>query len=254
MLTELVGAAAVVVGPAMASSQWPGFGILFGVVTALGLVALALVPRLAADRGDQILLGGVGAVALLESVPSAIGYFSRDAALATGLAIWFVGAIVLFLGARRLVRLPVVVEAAGAAALIGGAALTGIQATGFATLFGIATAVGLIALGMLPGRVLLSVFGSLGLLIFVPWAIGWFFPGENIAPVLILVAGALILGVAVLLTRMGGRFRKELGGPKPAAPRPGPTAPGPTAGRRGGPGRDTHGPGAKPPPVAVGGV
>jgi len=72
--------------------------------------------------------------------------------------------------------------------------------------------VGLVALGMLPGRVLMSVFGSVGLLVNVPWAISWFFPGEGRAPLLILVAGVLILLVAVLLTRMGGRFREELVG------------------------------------------
>ncbi len=54
------------------------------------------------------------------------------------------------------------------------------------------------------GQVLLSVFGSLGLLIDVPWTIGWFFPGEGRAPLLILVSGAVILAVAVALTRMAG--------------------------------------------------
>jgi hypothetical protein len=104
-----------------------------------------------------------------------------------------------------------VVEALGGLALLGGAALTGMQWPGFAPLFGLATALGLVALGMLPGQVLLSVFGSLGLLINVPWAIGWYFPGEGRAPLLILVSGVLVLAVAVLLARMGGRFRRELG-------------------------------------------
>jgi hypothetical protein len=89
--------------------------------------------------------------------------------------------------------------------MIGGAAITAMQSPAFATLFGIATAIGLLALGTRPDLALLSLFGSLGLLVFVPWAIGWFFPGEGRAPLLIMVSGALILGVAFFLAR---RFRR----------------------------------------------
>jgi hypothetical protein len=67
------------------------------------------------------------------------------------------------------------------------------------------------------------VLGSVGLLINVPWAISWFFPGEGRAPLLIMVSGGLIIAVAILLTRMGDRFRRDLGplrhhGPPPSAP------------------------------------
>ena len=78
---------------------------------------------------------------------------------------------------------------------------------GWWVLFGIATAGGLIALGMLPRQVLLSVLGSVGLLVNVPWAIGHFFPGEGRAPLLIMVTGGLIIAIAVLLTRSSGRLR-----------------------------------------------
>jgi hypothetical protein len=127
------------------------------------------------------------------------------------LTTWVIGSALLFVGSRGRVRLAHVATAFGAAALIGGAALTGVQWQAFAPLFGIVTAIGLVGLGMLPGQVLLSVFGSLGLLVNVPWAIGHFFPGEGRAPLLIMVSGVLILGAAVLLSRMGGRFRRELG-------------------------------------------
>ena len=47
-------------------------------------------------------------------------------------------------------------------------------------------------------------------LVNVPWAISHFFPGENLAPLLIAVSGVLLVVIAVVLTRMGGRFRREL--------------------------------------------
>lgn len=211
LLTYSVGALALVVGAAITVDNWPGFGLPFIVATAGGLLALAVVPGLAPDRGDQVTAAVLGGVALLQSVPSTIGYFSPDAGAATGVTTWLVGCGLVFLGARRLVRVPVVVEALGGLAIIGGAALTGFQWPGFAPIFGLVTAVGLIAIGMLPGQVLMSVFGALGLLVNVPWAIGWYFPGEGRAPLLILVSGALIVAVAIVLTRMGDRFRHELG-------------------------------------------
>ena len=76
-----------------------------------------------------------------------------------------------------------------------------------------ATAIGCIAVGMLPGRVLMSVVGSVGLLAFVPWAIAHFFPGEGRAPLLIVVSGALIVAVAVLMAAQSTRWRDEVGGP-----------------------------------------
>jgi hypothetical protein len=153
----------------------------------------------------------LGGIVCLQAVPSALGYFALDAGLATGLATWLIGAGLVYVGGLSVIRVPVLAEIAGGLAMIGGAALTGVQFHGFAPLFGIVTAIGLVGLGMLPGRVLMSVLGSLGLLINVPWAIGWYFPGEGRAPLLILVSGVLVIAVAVLLTRMGDRFRHELG-------------------------------------------
>lgn len=227
LLTEGIGGVAVVFGAFTTAGDWQGVGLVFAVTTAFGLLALAAVPGPARDRVDQLVLTVLGAVALAGAVPAALGYYSRDAGLATGLVTWAVGAGLVLVGARRLVRVPLVVEGLGGAAIIGGAALTGAQVTGFATIFGIVTAVALVALGMLPGQVLLSVLGSLGLLVNVPWAIGWFFPGEGRAPLLIMVSGALVIGVAVLLTRMGGRLRRELGGPRPDGGTPSGVAPGP---------------------------
>ena len=136
---------------------------------------------------------------------------SSDLAV-TGLVVWAGGVGLIALAMSGRVRAAVVVESFGAAATIGGAALTGVQWHGAAPLIGIASAAALVAAGTRPGQVLLSAFGSLGLLINVPWAIGWFFPGEGRAPLLVSVSGLLLIAVALFLARSGPRWRREFGG------------------------------------------
>jgi hypothetical protein len=58
---------------------------------------------------------------------------------------------------------------------------------------------------------LLSLIGSVGLLVYVPWSISHFFPGEDRAPLLIAASGLVIVAVAVLVARSAGRVRAELG-------------------------------------------
>jgi hypothetical protein len=212
LLTEGTGAIALVVGAAVTTNDWYAFGSLLGVATAFALLAVSAVPGLAPGRGDIATTAVIGSVALVEAVPSAIGYFSERAGAVTGATTWLVGAALIFLGARRLVRAPVVAEALGATALLVGAAVTGTQWQDLAPVVGIVTAVGLIVVGMFPGQALLSLFGSVGLLVNVPWAIGRLFPGEGRAPLLVMVSGVLILAVALLLARLGPRLGRELGG------------------------------------------
>lgn len=212
LLGEAVGAIAVIVGGTTIASAWQAFGLLFACASAIGLLAVAIVPGFARTRAEVALLTTFGAVAFVLVVPGTVGYFALDAGAATGVATWLFGAAMVAIGGRRLVRQPMLVESFGAVALIGGAALTAIQWSGFAPLFGVATAIGLITIGMLPGQVLMSVFGSLGLLINIPWAIGYYFPGEGRVPLLVFISGVLIILIAVLLARMGGRLRRELGG------------------------------------------
>ena len=134
----------------------------------------------------------------------------------TGLTVWLSGVGLLTVGWTSRARWPVAFEILGAIVTLAGAAVCGAQAPGFAALFGIVNAAALLVLGMRPGRVVLSAVGALGLLGNVPWAIGWFFPGENRAPLLIMVSGALIIGAAILMTRLSGRFKSEMGHPHPA--------------------------------------
>lgn len=210
-LTIGVGAASMVVGAVIASQPMPSAAALFAVATTLGLLALATAPLTIGDFADRVMLTVVGAMGAVQTVPITVAHFTNEAGLVTGLVIWAAGGGLIFTASRAAVRSPIAVEVFGGIALVAGAAITGAQVVAFATLFGCATAITLIALSTGRGRVLLSLFGSIGLLVNVPWGIAHFFPGEGRAPLLILVSGGLIVLVAVWLARMGGRFRRELG-------------------------------------------
>lgn len=209
-LTAGIGGTATLVGAAVISNEWQGPGLVFLLLTAAGLLAIATAPVGSATDATRVVLTVVGGLGMLQATPVTVGYFADRAGVVTGLVVWSVGGCMLLLAARKAVRTPIVVEIAGGVALVAGAAVMGVQSVAVATTVGILTAVGLIGLGTIPGRVLLSLFGSLGLLINVPWAINHFFPGEGRAPLLIFASGTIIVAAAVWLARMGGRFRREL--------------------------------------------
>lgn len=211
LVTEAIGAAVLFSGLIEINNAWIGFGLIFTVASAVALVGLALTRKPLRALGDAHVFGIAGGFLLVQGAPSAIGYFAQEAGLVTGLIVWAIGAALIAVGATRRIRLGPVVEIGGGFATLLGAAVIGSQYTGFATLFGLGTAIALSVVGVFPGRILLTVCGSLGLLIFVPWTIGWFFPGENRAPLLVTVAGLLVLVVAVILGRSSKRFRSELG-------------------------------------------
>jgi hypothetical protein len=210
MIPHVVGTVAIMVGAFVTVSAWMGAGALFVLATAGGLLLLAALPRLTMEVTQRVVLIVVGTLGALQGIPMTLGYFANEAGGATGLATWAIGVVLMTVGARRLLRAPIVAEVIGGLALIGGAALTATSWPDFAPLFGLATAIILLVIGMLPGRVIYSLLGSLGLLINVPWAISTFFPGDGRAPMLILVSGVVIVAVAVLLARQGDRLRSEL--------------------------------------------
>ncbi|MFN8020390.1 MAG: DUF2157 domain-containing protein [Acidimicrobiales bacterium] len=211
-LTIVIGGFASMIGSVIFADDRRGWGLALGCLTTAVLLALAVARRPALGTAQHAALGGIGLLTLTMTVPQTIVWFADGAAIATGAVVWAIGATVLGLGISGRPRFAHVLEVMGGLVMLGGAAITGIESGALATLAGVVTAVGFVALGMMPGRVLMSVAGSLGLLIFVPWTISHFFPGEGRAPLLILVSGALLVGVAALLTRQGRRFRAELVG------------------------------------------
>lgn len=219
-----VGAIVTVAGAGMATDEWMGAGSILLVVSASACVVTGAL--IAHRRGESV--GGtgladrlrsagptglviVGSVAMLQAVPMATVHFADDAAIATGSALWCSGAVLLVLVDRLHLRYSVLVGAVGGLGLIVGPAVTAGDSTAFATMAGLATALGAVVLGTMPGRVLLLLVGSVGLLVYVPWSIAHFFPGEDRAPLLIAASGVVIVAVAVLVARSASRVRAELG-------------------------------------------
>lgn len=207
LLTLLVSSITAVIGAMVVLEQWEAVSLILSVSTAATLAGLAMIRRLPTPDAEHRVLALVGGVALFSTVPNTIAYFAEEAALATGLVVWSVGAALVYLGGRTWLWIPVLVSVIGAVAVIVGAALTGIDLERVGPLFGVATALTLVALGVVLGRFALTVVGSFGLLVHVPWAIVAWFPGEGRAPLLIMVSGALVLAIAALLTRTRDRVR-----------------------------------------------
>ena len=203
---------ALFAGGIMVANRWTGPGLLLVVGSAVGMLACAATDRITRDRAAELVLTGSGTLGLLAALPGTWGYFAQDAGVLTGLITLGSGLVILAAGERRWTRWPRACSAIGAAGLLAGAALTGAQSSGLAPILGAVTAVGLIVAGMITGRMLFSVLGSLGLLVNVAWIILRYFPGQGRVPLLTLVCGALVLGGAVLLARTGNRPGR---GPKP---------------------------------------
>lgn len=214
-LTELAASITLLFGAiqVISDSDSMGAGLLMLLVTVVGLLGTVSTTRSELGPVDRLALGVPAVLVGLQAVPSTLVYFAQESGVVTGLLTWVGGAALIVVAVRGLTRYPLPTELVGGLTVLGGAALTAFQWATFAPVFGVASAVGLVVLGMQPGRVWLSLVGAVGLLVFVPWAVGELFPGEGRAPLLIMVAGAVLVGAAVLLARQGDRFRHDLGPP-----------------------------------------
>ncbi len=209
-LTEGCGAAAVLVGAGVTAGAWQGPGLLLAVASALVLLAMALAGTLASSLADRRTLGLAGVAGLVAFLPGTVDHFARQAGVATGLAVLAAGSLLVVAGASRRVRLGLLVELVGGLAVVGGGALTAVQWPSGAPVLGIVAGSALVVAGTRPHQALLSVLGSLDLLVNVPWAVARFFPGEGRAPLAVMAAGALLVLVSVRLGRARDRLRDDL--------------------------------------------
>lgn len=204
-----VGGLAMLVAGMVTRMDWRSFGLIFSMATALAMLAAVLTLSVHLERSRQLIIGIIGIIALWMAVPESIGFFAEKAGVMTGLVVWAFGAVMMVIAIRHAIRSAGLAEVASGVALIGGAAICAVQSRGFSSIFGLLTALVLIALGTRPGQVMLSFLGSVGLLVFVPWSIVHYFPGPGRAPLLILISGALILGLALMLSRQRSRVPTE---------------------------------------------
>ena len=189
----------------------PGIVMTFAVATGVGLIGLALHRHQVQDTASIAVLGAVGGLLTLQTLPALVGTMAEDAGIATGAVFWVAALAVLLVGVRRITRVPRLLETLGSVLLLVACAVTAAQEPSVATIAGLLTSLGLLGASMVPGRIALSIVGACGLLAFVPWTIAWFFPGEGRVPLLISISGVLIIAIAVLMARSGDRFRAELG-------------------------------------------
>ena len=209
-VTSTIAAIGCLAGVLYASDKWQAEGLLGTVVTAgaiLWLSALIEVRERDAIRMGLIIVGIVG---LVQSVPPTIVYFAEDAALNTGLAISTIAVFFVLMELSDRTPFGVVTSAIAGAALLGGAAITGAETQSFATIFGSMMAILLIAVGTTPRHVLTSIIGLVGLVIFVPWGISYFFPGQARVPLIVFVVGGLITTSGIMLGRLARSRSKEI--------------------------------------------
>ena len=209
VITAVIGAGAMVAGSLMMLNQMATAGALLLVVTSMVLIGLGQQP-LRATNGDLVpafLMAGV--LSIVVTVPASLAQFGGDDGLIAGLVTWLIGVGSYWLGERRNLRVPEVLLAIGGAAIIAGPAIVAIETVNAGTLLGLASAVACLAVGATPGRVALSFTGAGSLLIYVPWSIAHFFPGEGRAPLLIAVSGVLIVGIALFIAKSAKRFGGE---------------------------------------------
>lgn len=213
-ITVGAGAVGTAVGGAMTASDLRGPGLIMWLLTAVALFSLAAGSAPVRRRSDRVVLFVVGGASLLQAVPPAVAHFADRAGIATGSAVAVAGVVALALAGSPLVRAKVTVQLAAGALMVAGAATMGVQSVAVATTVGLLVAATLIGVGMAPAHVLMSVFGCIGLLINVPWAVSHFFPGEGRAPLLVAVSGLVLVVAAVWLSRRSGEMRHALRRPR----------------------------------------
>jgi hypothetical protein len=208
VITAIVGGAGMVVGSMLMIDRWSIIGAIFLAVSSMVMIGFGELP-VRNDNDDLVsafLVSGVFSLVL--TVPTSLVQFNDDV-FEAGIAVWVIGLLAYLIGERVSVRVPAVLLAIGGVAIVAGPAIVGIESTDIGTLLGLVTALSCLALGARPGQVLLSFVGAGSLLIYVPWSIAHFFPGEGRAPLLVAVSGVLIIGVALFLARSARRLSSE---------------------------------------------
>jgi hypothetical protein len=120
-----------------------------------------------------------------------------------GLALWLFGAAWAWLAWQRRVPPAIIGFPLGAVLTLVASAIVGGQVEWLAPVLGLVTAAAWVGVGVASGEPFALAPGVVGVFVFLPWALGYFF-GETLgAPAIVMLSGALLLGVVVVLVRRG---------------------------------------------------
>ena len=120
---------------------------------------------------------------------------------AVGLSVWAVGVGWVLAGWRGLLPPTVVALVAGGIVVLQGAQATAVRWEGAGLVFGLASAAGLLVAGTGGRRLALAVVGIIGVVMFLPATVIYFFADTVGVPVLLLLAGVVLLTVTLVLLR-----------------------------------------------------
>jgi hypothetical protein len=204
-VTGALGGVALIVGALFATQEWIGPALLVAVASAASLLLLGFMFIGPNEAALRVAFTVVGITGLVQSVPQTIAHFANDAGVNTGLVISIIGILLVLSGIRDAATSGGVVTTVGAVATLVGAAVTGVESQDFAVVYGVILAVLLIAGGTSTRHLLMSVVGLVGVSVFVPWGIAHFFPGDDRAPLIVLVVGVMIAFSGVVLWRLTRR-------------------------------------------------
>lgn len=209
-VTGTLGGIATIAGAIYASQEWTGPALLVAVASAASIIFLASMFIGPNEGALRVAFTIVGISGMVQSTPPAIAHYADQAGVNTGLVISVIGTLLVLAGFSDLSISGGVTTTIGAVTALVGAAITGVESEDFATVYGVVLAVLLVAAGTVPGHMLVSVVGLIGLVAFIPWGIAHFFPGEDRAPLIVLVVGVLVACSGVLLWWLARRgVRRE---------------------------------------------
>lgn len=191
-LTAGIGAIGAIGGALYGATESTAVGLVTAVATSAVLVVAANYLDGMSDSDVRLTLAIVGVVGLIQSAPPAIDHFTDQAGLNTGLVVGLVGITTLVAAMSDLMVLGRVTAAVGGSIMLIGCAIAGTESPDFATVVGSLLAVFLVGVGLTPTYRSTAFVGIAGLLVFLPWAVVTFFPGDDGVPLAIVVAGALV--------------------------------------------------------------
>jgi hypothetical protein len=139
---------------------------------------------------------------------------------AVGLSVWAVGVGWVLAGWRGLLPPTVVALVAGGIVVLQGAQATAVRWEWAGLVFGLASAAGLLVAGTGGRRLGLAVVGIVGVVMFLPATVVYFFAGTVGVPVLLLLAGVVLLAITLVLLRRRPIPRAQTTPSTPASKQP----------------------------------